>query len=79
MSDIDRRSIAGRVLDSNESRLETLHRRGVHVVVDGRSLLEFFFVQTLASDAEQFRHKWAMNVSSLLDQVDAERRCAWAL
>ena len=79
MGDIDLRSPAGRVLDSNEIRLETLNRHGVAVIVDSRSLLEFFFLQTLATDAEQFRHRWAVNVSRLLDQVDAERRSAWAV
>jgi hypothetical protein len=79
MSDIDRRSTVGRVLDSNETRLETLNRCGVPVIVDSRSLLEFFFVQTLATEPDQFRQKWAVNVARLLDQVDAERRSAWAV
>ena len=79
MRDIDRRSIVGRVLESNETRLETLNQYGIPVIIDARSLLEFFFIQTLATDAAQFRHKWAMNVSRLLDQIDAERRPALAM
>ena len=68
-----RRPGFGRVLESNESRLEALDRRGIQVVVDAQRTLQFFLDRALASATpREFEHEWALNVAGLVKQFEAE-------
>jgi hypothetical protein len=72
-SHCDRRSILGRVLESNECRLDALDRQGIPVVVDGPTVLEFLFDRALASGtARELRLNWMLNIAGLLNQVETE-------
>ena len=68
-----RRSSFGRVLESNECRLEELDRQGIQVVVDGPQVIQFFFDRALASSTpREFEHEWVLNVAGLVKQFEAE-------
>jgi hypothetical protein len=70
-----RRSGFGRVLESNESRLEALDRQGVQVVVDARQMLQFFLDRALVSSTpREFEHEWVLNVAGLVKEFEAEAR-----
>jgi len=71
--DSDRRSILGRVRDSNERRLDALDRQGIRVTVDGPTALEFLFDRVLAiGSAREMRLNWMLNIAGLLNQVETE-------
>ena len=70
-----RRSGYGRVLESNESRLEALDRQGVQVVVDARKMLQFFLDRALVSPTpREFEHEWVLNVAGLVKQFETDAR-----
>ncbi len=59
------------MLESNERRLDALDRRGVLVAVDGRTVLQFLFDRTLASNTTRaFRLNWGLNVAGLLNEAE---------
>ena len=70
-----RRSILGRVLESNERRLEALDRQGVRVMVDAPAVLEFLCDRALVSGtARELRLNWMLNVAGLLNELETEAR-----
>jgi hypothetical protein len=65
-------SALDQLLDSNARRLDTLHNRGVDVIVNGPALLQFVFDRVLATGPRaDHRLNWARNVASLLDDVES--------
>jgi hypothetical protein len=67
-----RYSPLSQLLDSNARRLDTLHHRGVDVVLDGPALLQFVFERVLATGARtDYRVNWALNVAGLLDDIES--------
>jgi hypothetical protein len=68
------------VLCSNERRLDILHFRAVRVHVDASTVLRFV-LELVAStkNAEEFRRRWALNVSGLLDEVEAAHTASRAV
>jgi len=71
----DRRSVLGRVAESNECRLDALGRQGVHVGVDGPTVLEFLFDRVFATGtARGLRRDWILNVAGWLSHIEREAR-----
>jgi hypothetical protein len=67
------RTSFGRVLESNEHRLEALDRKGIPLVVDGRQMLQFFLDRALVStNSREFELEWALNVAGLVKQFESD-------
>jgi hypothetical protein len=72
-NDANHGSIFGRVLESNECRLDALDRQGIQISVDGPTVLEFLFDRALANGTtREHRLNWMLNVAGLLNQVETE-------
>jgi hypothetical protein len=69
----DSRSTFGRVLESNECRLDALDRQGIRVDVDGPTVLEFLFDRALAfGTGRELRLNWVLNIAGWLNYIESE-------